>query len=68
MEFAEQRIFRDSPNVFICVSSFNDAARRLYERLGYQKVGELRDLIVPGASEHLMRKTTGAWSTFRRVQ
>ncbi|HUQ80292.1 MAG TPA: GNAT family N-acetyltransferase, partial [Gemmatimonadaceae bacterium] len=39
IEFAEVRIFRDKPNVFICVSSFNPDARRLYERLGYQVVG-----------------------------
>ncbi len=27
--FAEERILRESPNVFICVSSFNARARRL---------------------------------------
>ncbi len=31
--WAEQRIFQESPNVFLCVSSFNDRARRLYERM-----------------------------------
>ena len=30
IDWAEQRIFRDSPNVFMCVSSFNSGARRLY--------------------------------------
>jgi ribosomal-protein-alanine N-acetyltransferase len=55
--FAEERIFRDSPNVFLCVSSFNRRARALYERLGYEVVGELRDYIVHGVSETLMRKT-----------
>jgi [ribosomal protein S18]-alanine N-acetyltransferase len=34
LKFAEERIFRDSPNVFMCVSSFNKDAQRLYERLG----------------------------------
>jgi ribosomal protein S18 acetylase RimI-like enzyme len=68
VEFAEQRILRDSPNVFICCSSFNEDARRLYERLGYQKIGEFRDLVVPGSSEILLRKTTGPWSTFARVR
>ncbi len=28
LDFAEERIWRDSPNVFLCVSSFNPAARR----------------------------------------
>ena len=56
---AERRILRDTPNVFICASSFNAAARRLYERLGYTVVGELTDYIVRGHSEILLRKTTG---------
>jgi len=57
--FAERRILREQPNVFICVSSFNPGARRLYERLGYQVVGELTDYFVRGHSEILLRKTTG---------
>jgi [ribosomal protein S18]-alanine N-acetyltransferase len=65
IEFAEQRILRDAPNVFICVSSFNPAARRLYERLGYQLVGELPDYIVRGHSEILLRKTTGPLTEHR---
>jgi ribosomal protein S18 acetylase RimI-like enzyme len=56
---AEERIFREAPNVFICVSSFNHRARALYERLGYQVVGELKDYIVRGQSEWLLRKTIG---------
>ena len=62
--FAENRIFRHSPNVFLCVSSFNTPARRLYERLGYEYVGELTDYIVPGHSELLFRKTQGPWTDF----
>ena len=59
IEYAEERIFRESPNVFINASSFNPGAQRLYERLGYQVVGELKDYIVPGHSEVLLRKTLG---------
>jgi [ribosomal protein S18]-alanine N-acetyltransferase len=59
LEFAEERILRQSPNVFMCVSSFNHGARRLYERLGYKVVGELTDYIVEGHSEILLRKTVG---------
>lgn len=55
--FAEERIFRDHPNVFLCVSSFNPEARRLYERLGYVRVGDLPDYLVVGHSEILFRKT-----------
>jgi [ribosomal protein S18]-alanine N-acetyltransferase len=64
LEFAEQRILRESPNVFMCVSSFNHAARRLYERLGYKVVGELTDYIVQGYSEILLRKTRGPLTGF----
>lgn len=64
--FAEERIFRESPNAFLCVSSFNPRARSLYERLGYETVGELRDYIVRGHSEWLMRKTLGPHAEFHR--
>ena len=62
--FAEERIFRESPNVFMCVSSFNPRARSLYERLGYETVGELRDYIVRGHSEWLLRKSLGPHAEF----
>ncbi len=64
LQFAEKRIFSDSPNVFMCVSSFNKNAHRLYERLGYQVVGELTDYIVEGHSEILLRKTIGSINGF----
>lgn len=57
--FAEERIFRDFPNVFLCVSSYNPRARALYERLGYTLVGELGDYLMRGESEFLMRKSVG---------
>lgn len=57
IEYAEDRILAETPNVFICASSFNSGAQRLYKRLGYQVIGELRDYIVVGHSEILMRKT-----------
>lgn len=66
--FAETRILREHPNVFMLVSSFNPRARVLYERLGYEVVGELRDYIVRGHSEHLLRKTISPladWTTSR---
>jgi ribosomal protein S18 acetylase RimI-like enzyme len=65
VEFAEQRILAESPNVFMCVSSFNRDARRLYERLGYQVIGELTDYIVQGHSEILLRKSLGPLTGFR---
>lgn len=63
--WAERRIFAVASNVFLFVSSFNDGARRLYERLGYRVVGEVPDYLIRGASEILMRKTLGPLSEFR---
>lgn len=67
IRWAENRILQESPNVFICVSSFNTGARRLYERLGFEPVGALREFIVNGHDEILLRKTRGAWADFRRA-
>ena len=63
---AEQRIFRDTPNVFLCVSSFNSGAQRLYQRLGYHVVGELTDYVVAGHSELLLRKTIAPLADYMR--
>ena len=64
VQFAEERILEESPNVFMCVSSFNHDARRLYERLGYRVVGELTNYIVEGHSEILLRKSRGPLTKF----
>lgn len=63
--YAEARIHRISPNVFLCVSSFNPDARRLYERLGYELVGPLTNYLMAGADELLYRKSLGPWDTFK---
>jgi len=65
IRWAEERIFRESPNVFLCVSSFNPDALRLYRRLGYDAVGELPDYLVPGHAEILLRKSRGPWASFQ---
>ena len=65
MRFAEQRVFKKSPNVFICVSLFNKGARRLYRRLGYKRIGILKDFIRKGFDELLLRKTLGPLGGFR---
>jgi ribosomal protein S18 acetylase RimI-like enzyme len=56
VRFAEDHFRPHSRHLFLCVSSFNDGARRLYERLGYEQVGVLKDLALEGASEALMYK------------
>ena len=64
VQFAEERIFKVTPNVFMCVSSFNPKAQRLYKKLGYETIGELKDFIVSGHSEILLRKSIGALTEF----
>jgi len=59
MAFAEKKIFGRAPNVFLCVSSFNKGAQRFYRRLGYRKAGLLKDFLVKGSDELLLRKTLG---------
>jgi ribosomal protein S18 acetylase RimI-like enzyme len=66
IEYAEGRILREAPNVFMCVSSFNEQAQKLYARLGYEVVGELREFIVPNHSEILLRKTIAPWTEFKK--
>jgi [ribosomal protein S18]-alanine N-acetyltransferase len=68
MRFAEARILRESPNVFLCCSSFNRKALRFYESIGYEVIGELKDYLIRGHGEVLLRKTVGPWSGFRQEQ
>jgi ribosomal-protein-alanine N-acetyltransferase len=57
--FSEERIHKISPNIFICVSSFNEGAIKLYYEFGFKLVGELKDFVKEGFNELLMRKTIG---------
>jgi ribosomal protein S18 acetylase RimI-like enzyme len=59
MRYAEARIFRRAPNVFLMVSDFNRQAQAFYRRLGYTEVGAIPDYVVPGITERLYRKTRG---------
>jgi len=65
MKFCEERILKFSPNVFICVSSFNKDAARLYYELGFRLVGELENFVKEGFTELLLRKTVGARVGYR---
>lgn len=68
LRWAEERIFQKHRNVLLCVSSFNRGAQRLYRRAGYEVVGRLRDYVVAGHDEILMRKTLGPLSTKPRTE
>ena len=65
MAALEDHAFATWPNVYLCVSDFNHRARHFYRQLGYEEVGLLRDLLVVGAAEVLMRKTVGVWRGYR---
>ena len=66
MNGLEQRAFEHWPNVYLCVSDFNRSARLFYQRLGYEEVGLLKDLLVPEKVEVLMRKSIASWRRFQR--
>lgn len=55
LDFAESH-YPEARYIFLCVSSFNADARRLYERRGYEMVGTLKDYVVEGLDEVLMAK------------
>ncbi|WP_020612951.1 GNAT family N-acetyltransferase [Sediminispirochaeta bajacaliforniensis] len=65
LSFAESYIFAATPNVFLCVSSFNTSAQGFYTAHGYEIIGELKDYIIEGYSEILMRKSVGPLSGYR---
>lgn len=58
LEFCEKKILKKFPNVFLCVSSFNLQAQKLYYRLGYKKIGELKNHVAEGYDEFILQKHT----------
>jgi len=59
LEHIEPVVFGRSKNLFACVSDFNEAGRNFYKQRGYQEVGAMPNLLIPGSAELLLRKTTG---------
>ena len=59
LQFCEDRTLKFSPNLFICVSSFNKGAIKLYYEFGFKLVGELDNFVKTGFTELLLRKTVG---------
>ncbi len=65
LKFSETKILKLFPNVFMCVTSFNHRAQKLYYSLGYEKVGVLKDHIIQGADEYILRKQACPTSEFK---
>jgi [ribosomal protein S18]-alanine N-acetyltransferase len=59
LRFCEKRIHKISPNLFICVSAFNQRAVKLYYEFGFEPIGVLKDFVKKGFDELLLRKTIG---------
>jgi ribosomal-protein-alanine N-acetyltransferase len=68
IECCEKRTLEFSPNIFICVSSFNKGAHELYQRLGFKLVGILENFVKEGFDELLLRKTVGPRVSYRPVK
>jgi ribosomal protein S18 acetylase RimI-like enzyme len=60
LRWMEQEVRGQAGNLWLCASAFNSAALAFYERHGFDRIGDLPDLIVPGLSEVLMRKRLDA--------
>jgi ribosomal protein S18 acetylase RimI-like enzyme len=65
LRFAEEHVFKTSPNFFLCVSDFNSGAVKLYEQSGFEKIGVLKNFVQKGFDEILMRKTIASWTEFK---
>ena len=53
----EEKGFAKSSRLFLLVSDFNAAAKRLYQAIGYKEVGVIPNLIKQGVAEHIMMKS-----------
>lgn len=68
LAFIENRVFKETPNMFLCVSSFNRRAQTFYARAGYEIIGVLKDFLVQGHDEILMRKSIGPLRAYQSHQ
>jgi ribosomal protein S18 acetylase RimI-like enzyme len=68
LRFCEDRILKFSPNVFICVSSFNKGALKLYTDFGFKLVGEMENFVKQGFSELLLRKSVGPRAGYKPLE
>ena len=55
--FEENSSDYSSTKCFLTVDDFNPQAKKLYESLGYQRIGELKDFYKDGITSYIMMKT-----------
>ena len=67
LHYCDQRVQKFSPNLFICVSSFNKGATKLYYDFGFKLVGELENFVKEGFTELLLRKTVGPRAGYKAL-
>ena len=56
MNYSENIAYEMADKLFLVVADYNPAAKRFYERNGYQQVGGISNLYRPGVTEYLMVK------------
>ena len=56
LRFYETKYKNKADRIFLCVSSFNDDAKRLYTSLGFNEVGRIDGLYKKGVIEYLLMK------------
>ena len=54
LTFAETLMCREATYLFLCVSSFNERARRFYERYGFEQVGRYDFMVGSHADEDIV--------------
>ena len=67
LHFCEERIHKTSPNIFICVSSFNEGAIKLYYEFGFTFIGTLKNFVKDGFDELMLRKKIGPRRGYKAV-
>lgn len=60
LDAVETAAFAEAADLFTLVSTENAAARRFYERRGYEEAGRLEDYAAPGLHEFVLRKRRAA--------
>ncbi len=56
LQYFEEISSKTSSNLFLVVGEFNQRAKKLYQRLGYNDIGVIPNLYKKGINEHLMMK------------